>query len=432
MSAIENKIACSMCGEILYEDGIEVNSDWICDDCLNNYFVCCSRCGETVHEDNADWVNGDPICNDCAETYCVTCAECGELFYEEEAVWADHEQYCHDCSDRVLVRCECCNELFHQDSSRINYDGNIFLCNDCFHEDYYECSTCGTFIYADYAIFVDDVPYCSRDCVPSRFIEDYCYKPSPLFHGEGPLFMGIELEIDGGGEEDENAQEIVESLGELVYCKHDSSLDRGFEIVTHPMDLDFFYSKLPNFRTAFETAMNLGYSSHDAETCGLHIHVSRNVLEEEDIAKIIYINERLWPKLVVFSRRTHEQIRKYAYRYLDEETHDDIDILQLFAEAKYKSNRYFAINITPAHTIEFRIFRGTLNYKTFAATVEFVHFIVGFAKKLSLEDMQKLTWKMLTDAVLQADYKYLPAYLEKRDLIPKNIAKNTTEERSIA
>ena len=66
------------------------------------------------------------------------------------------------------------------------------------------------------------------------------YKPDPIFYGKGPRYLGAELEIDGAGECSENAQEILNLANgdwELIYCKHDGSLDDGFEVVTHPMTL---------------------------------------------------------------------------------------------------------------------------------------------------------------------------------------------------
>ena len=85
--------------------------------------------------------------------------------------------------------------------------------------------------------------YCER-CyakLKSRSIHQYNYKPEPIFYGSGSLFMGIELEIDGGGENHDNAQNILDIAncdGTRIYCKHDGSLHHGFEIVSNPMTLD--------------------------------------------------------------------------------------------------------------------------------------------------------------------------------------------------
>ena len=53
--------------------------------------------------------------------------------------------------------------------------------------------------------------------------------------------MGVELEIDGAGESTRNARELLEIANgrglDRLYCKHDGSLEDGFELVTHPLTL---------------------------------------------------------------------------------------------------------------------------------------------------------------------------------------------------
>ena len=49
----------------------------------------------------------------------------------------------------------------------------------------------------------------------------------------------------------------------MAYCKHDGSLDEGFEIVTHPMTLDFHLHRMP-WERIVEEAKRLGYTSHQA------------------------------------------------------------------------------------------------------------------------------------------------------------------------
>ena len=44
----------------------------------------------------------------------------------------------------------------------------------------------------------------------------------------------------------------------LVYCKHDVSLDDGFEIVTHPMSLDCQLHEMP-WAEVLDKAISMGY-----------------------------------------------------------------------------------------------------------------------------------------------------------------------------
>lgn len=52
----------------------------------------------------------------------------------------------------------------------------------------------------------------------------------------------MELEIDEAGEDSDNARRLLASANQgqpQLYCKHDGSLDDGFELVTHPMSLSY-------------------------------------------------------------------------------------------------------------------------------------------------------------------------------------------------
>jgi hypothetical protein len=90
--------------------------------------------------------------------------------------------------------------------------------------------------------------------------------------------MGVELEFDCGGENNENAKsllDIANKNGEHIYCKHDGSLNEGFEIVSHPMTLDYHLHEM-KWCEVMEEALSLDYLSHNTSTCSLHIHVNRD------------------------------------------------------------------------------------------------------------------------------------------------------------
>ncbi len=76
--------------------------------------------------------------------------------------------------------------------------------------------------------------YSSRDAAPLSGIHPYSFKPKPKFQGEGKKFIGIELEYHHCGESDSRADRIISSLAEVIYAKHDGSLNDGMEFVTHP------------------------------------------------------------------------------------------------------------------------------------------------------------------------------------------------------
>ena len=250
-------------------------------------------------------------------------------------------------------------------------------------------------------------------------IQDYYYKPAPNFFGNGPRFFGVELEIDEAGESDRSAWELLSiATGEgekRLYCKHDGSLSDGFELVTHPMSLNYHTEQMP-WEKLLRRAVEMGYTSHQAGTCGLHVHVSRAVFgsteAEQDaaIARVLYFFEKNWEELLKFSRRTQRQLDRWAARYGYKE--QPRDILE-HAKKGCHAGRYTCVNLQNRSTIEFRIFRGTLKYNTFIATLQMVDRICDVALFLSDKEIKSMSW---SDFVAGCQAPELIQYLKERRL----------------
>ena len=249
----------------------------------------------------------------------------------------------------------------------------------------------------------DDVPYC-RECYHNHCIgsiHDYSYKPEPIFYGDGDRYFGVELEIDCGGKDKDNAETILDKVNngdELIYIKGDGSLNEGLEIVTHPMSLEYHKNKMPWPEVA-ETALRLDYLSHKTSTCGLHIHVNRTTFgltreaQDDCVSRVLYFVEHHWEELLKFSRRTEYQMNRWAARYGYKDSPREV-----MDNAKKRGiGRYACVNLTNYETIEFRMFRGTLKINTIIATLELVNIICDMAVKFSDDEISKLSW---TDFVL--------------------------------
>lgn len=82
--------------------------------------------------------------------------------------------------------------------------------------------------------------------------------------------------MDCGGKDDDNAsklKEIANARHDHIYIKSDGSIDDGFEIVSHPMTLDYHQHDM-DWEAVLHEAIKMGYRSHQTSTCGLHIHVN--------------------------------------------------------------------------------------------------------------------------------------------------------------
>ena len=238
--------------------------------------------------------------------------------------------------------------------------------------------------------------------------------------------MGVELEVDGGGEIGEHAKEIMSLVNmedDHLYCKHDGSLNEGFEIVSHPMTLDYHMNEM-DWQSVLERAVELGYSSHNTSTCGLHIHCGRKAFgaeyadQEPAIGRVVYFVEKHWNELVKFSRRKPSNLNRWAARYATisgtaKETYEK-------AKNKY-TDRYVAVNLQNYATIEFRMFRGTLRYQTFVATLQLVHEICELAIVLTDVEMEMLSWSDFVSGIDRESKSELIAYLKSKRLYVNEI-----------
>ena len=346
------------------------------------------------------------------------CSHCRETYDLEDIHCFDGVELCPGCLDEQTVICEHCGRRVWTDSAA---DSSRILCEHCYCDYYTDCEGCGRTIHLDDACYMDDddeYPYC-RDCYERRssseYIHDYNFKPEPIFYGDGNRFFGVELEIDGGGSYDSNAEKIADTANlydKHIYIKHDGSLNEGMEIVTHPMTLDYHLNEMP-WKDVMRKAVTLGYLSHKTNTCGLHIHINRSAFgstrdeQEECISRVLFFVERFWQELLKFSRRTESQLARWAARYgIKENPKATLDNAK-----KNYSGRYTCVNLTNYHTIEFRIFRGTLKSNTLVATLQLVNKICDIAIKMTDEELTSLNW---CDFVSSVEEPELINYLKER------------------
>ena len=357
---------------------------------MTETFICC-HCGQTHPLENRVMVGNDALCERCSNEETVICSRCGERVYRDDNAGDENTPLCQPCYDRHYTSCERCGRIIHVD--------------DAYYEDDDE-----------------DDPLC-YDCHTharrNKRIEDYYYKPEPLFRGNGSRYFGVELEIDGAGEDDTSAGQIMEIANgnglENLYCKHDGSLDDGFEMVTHPMTLEYHMKEMPWARILQE-AIHLGYTSHQATTCGLHVHVNRDAFgdteEDQDavIARILFFFESFWTELLKFSRRTPRQLERWAARYgYKDQPKELLD----HAKKGYHGGRYTSVNLTNVDTIEFRIFRGTLKYNTLIATLQLLDRICDVAICLTDDQIKAMSWTTFASGCAQPE---LVQYLKERRL----------------
>lgn len=400
----------------------------------------CYECQEHFSmEELTETVNGY-VCNECLKNY-TRCDECGEWVPVSETYPVLHEEYwrgsagnwCEVCVDHKAYQCADCGEFFAEPLTQVDTHiryGGYHLCRNCMdNNDIGICDRCGH--------VGDDVYYSERyeedvcnECGVHHVIQGYSKTDSLVFIGESDeLHMGIELEIDGGGNDDSCAKAIMEALGGYEYCecKEDGSLDDGFEIASAPATLKAHMETL-NWKAAMKKALFLGYTSHSYGTCGLHVHVDRNYFERgkrnldyfelkneyEDKFAMLFANNVEWIKR--FSRRTDYEYCEVTEPASRKTTPKEAKVKDIKARPD-KRAKYNAINYnTYINTIEFRIFRGTLKYNTFVATLQFVQMFCDYVRDLDLEFLAAINEKSFLAKARDKGYEEFISYMAERGI----------------
>lgn len=279
------------------------------------------------------------------------------------------------------------------------------VCPLCLAEAYWQCYACDGWNRAADACGTgcddDDEP--DDDDKPAG-VYPYEYKPQPLFHGIGPLYLGAEIEVQTSYRNNADCVRVAyQHLGNLAYLKADSSIGGGFEIVTHPMSYEWALRKFP--WELFPDLALMGCTT--GAGTGLHVHLSRAGFSGPPHMyrwmKFIYRNER--PVCEVAGRSSDEWA---AFTSRDR------------AAAKYyakggMSNRHRAINTGNADTFELRVFASSLEPSELQAMLGFAHASVEYTRSLSTPQIRDggWEWRAFTGWVgRQADYQPLRERLE--------------------
>lgn len=383
----------------------------------------CVECGKKFKEEEMI-LNGysNHVCKECLEELYFECSDCGNFYKGEGYYLHNGNRVCDDCIDRYEC-CEDCGEYFDRDEMYyVNSGSGYYICDDCkYNGYYYYCDDCGDLYYQDDLHYndYDDCSYCDN-CYEGHECDDrvlgwHDHKGDYLdFHkcdGEEPrYYIGIETEtIPNYGRD--NECEFLDALDENFlpcYYERDSSLgDNGVEIITEPCSPNYIYKRYNYIKSAFDKGIDLGYRS-DTEHSAVHIHVSRPENEE--------VIDRVWFILETFKDQVIQVARRHSNSYAQfiSDTIYDVDneyrqSLKFIKDNKSGKGRYMALNLTNDSTIEFRIFRGTLNARTWTAYVQFVDNIMQVAYDLD-KKLEDIVWEDLIKG------EYISEYVKERGI----------------
>lgn len=317
--------------------------------------------------------------------------------YGISSIRFEGEEVCEHCynqtintrgdTNRDYFTCNYCDNLWHN-NERQRW-GNRDYCEGCIDNNLYTCDEC------EGQYWDGDDHYCYNEDDMDGVIHEYGYKPRPFFFGKKPderLYFGVELEVENRSTDSTQdlAQMVQDTLGERVYLKYDGSLTNGFEIVTHPHSLQSFHKEFG--WESFQRFRQEGLRSWNTDTCGLHVHVSRDAFgipydnrtnnraehiksrqaHEIKFIKLIYDNER---QICRLAGRSNPEFANFS------------DKGKIVPKVKWNDTvggRHAAVNTGNDTTLEVRVFKGSLQPARVLAAVELVHAAVEYTRDLKV------------------------------------------------
>ena len=295
-------------------------------------------------------------------------------------------------------------------------------------EGYYGyCEECGELTDSDELFYSDrrDAYYCEY-CYPNEdgiITQWHDHKSESLNFNKTEddeddcLFFGLELEVDGRNiswnDNVESAEHIRENYfnEDEMYFEEDGSLWNGFELITQPMTYNFIQEKEEDFEDMCNYLDQNGYTGENNKTAGLHIHVSRANISERAIENIVYFLENNLEDVLILSRRGQKFSRfasSFCFDNIDnyrrhKEEEGDLDYNRVMnCYLRNEGNRYKILNTNNYSTIEFRLFKSTLNSDNLLATIDFVNTLELMAMHGSLK-----IWHTVEDIIIYSDSKRL-------------------------
>lgn len=378
----------------------------------------CEECGcwEYGYEHR---VGTQYYCSDeCLESAGLeVCSECGSAFRASGPEFANrYRTYCsEDCAVRSgdFERCDRCGDVHGIDDMRTVRDGgdDEYWCEYC-TDDYSQwCEQCDTRVSDDSFNFDAD---CCNECC-SRNLHEYGWTPLLEFHGDTGKnswpYLGVELETDSSYKASSRS-EYVNSLASMqhfdrVWLTRDSSLNEGVEVTSHPMTLAEHVS-CGVWSEVRNAAVRNGFVSHNAGTCGLHVHVNRDFFGKSEMVrnvgghKMLRLAQRFERQLMIFTRResarwcSYETEGDYSLKPVKVSVGTGREGKSLLEKAADSSREERAhsqcVNFEHCKTFEIRIFRGTLRLETLYASLALAQEMARAAKLHGESWIERCTW----------------------------------------
>lgn len=217
--------------------------------------------------------------------------------------------------------------------------------------------------------------------------------------------IGVELEVEFNSSTLKN-KFTRENKSNWFMCERDGSLSdsTGVEIITIPM-LPEHIKDIETWESLIEYLSGKAVS-WDSSRCGLHVHIGKQILgsnaeqQSETTGKLLYLYHHF---LNNTDMNTKIFGRSRSYNEKDGKTKEGEAVATLGSQVfqldgvkdkvkkgmieKSSTDRYFDINLTNDHTIEFRKGRGSIKASRITMVITYCECMCKYAKQVDWKDI---------------------------------------------
>jgi len=389
---------CYDCDQQSFIEMVEVYGHSICPNCLRENYTQCRECEEYFDYSDITEVDNRSLCDDCLRENYTRCNECRDWTSNDDSIYINGEDIvvCESCYQSEFSVCPECGDTYRDNC--LSHVNGSYICDSCISENYFTCELCGE------CCPLDDMSASQDSCICVNCHQEQnrvllSSAPSPIFFGKinpkNQWYYGIELETENIPMD--SFEDLKDNSDEYFYGMTDCSLDEtGIEIISHPATFDWIQDNWNDTWKKVCGMTRVGGKSYEGNRCGCHIHVSKKNISSLDLFKI----HMLFMKNVEFIKRisqrtdtiTNDNItREWNYwckiDWNMDTPYSKQRVYDVCREKFYPSQKYRAINLMHEHTIEFRVFRGTLNEHSLKKNIQFIDALLHFVKVTSIRDI---------------------------------------------
>ena len=372
-------------------------------DSTEAYFVC-ENCSDIESYEESHITDDDMrICDYCRnDNYVYTYDD--RLIHEEDSVSVvaryqssrnpRHRDYVFVSDNDRIETCIDCNDSFETrniDNIYHDHANDGIVCEYCYSHGDYHLHEDG-YVYNHPEEEEEEETDARKDLLENTNDRWTINPPRKMSNYH---FLGLEIEteikdesllekaLENSINHESYSRASLASFEKVNYClKSDGSLkENGVEIVFHHTDSKTLRKNVSDF---FQKN-NKGIRAWDCGAeYGIHIHLEREKIPyfvQERILEF-FLNPENHDFLIKIARRKPNRWWSFVY---SETAYENCIIKKSKHLVEKKSEKYRAINVT-SDTLEFRIFRSTINNDSIFAYLDFVSCLLHFCKRNSNMD----------------------------------------------